>query len=106
LRLLDESVASVECSYGNAAPLQLDMDPILAGGEEGLANVEALIRGQLAMGGTMINMNVINKQQILEAHKDLSKYPNLVVRATGFSAYFACLSKGLRQLFVDRIICN
>ena len=103
---LSTAVASVECGYGNAAPLQLDMDPILVEGEGGLANVEALIRGHFAMGGTMINMNVINRQQILEAHKDPSKYPNLVVRVTGFSAYFACLSEGLRQLVVDRIISN
>jgi formate C-acetyltransferase len=52
----------------------------------------------------MINMNVINKQQILEVHKDPNKYPDLIVRVTGFSAYFASLSKELRQLVVDRMI--
>jgi len=98
------AVASVQCGYGNTAPLQLDMDPILARGEEGLAKVEALIRGHFALGGTMINMNVINRQQILEAHEDPSKYPDLIVRVTGFSAYFASLSKDVRQLVVDRII--
>jgi len=98
------AVASVQPGYGNTAPLQLDMDPILACGEEGLANIEALIRGHFALGGTMINMNIINKQQILEAHKDPYRYPNLIVRVTGFSAYFASLSKELRQLIVDRII--
>jgi len=100
------AVASVQCGYGNTAPLQLDMDPILAKGEEALAKIEALIRGHFAMGGTMINMNVIDKQQILEAHKDPSKYPNLIVRVTGFSAYFASLSKNLRQLVVDRIVAE
>lgn len=98
------AVASVQCGYGNTAPLQLDIDPILARGKEGLANIEALIRGHFALGGTMINMNVLNKQQILDAHKDPSKYPNLIVRVTGFSAYFASLSKNLRQLVVDRIL--
>lgn len=98
------AIASVECGYGNPVPLQLDMDPALARGEEGLAKVEALIRGHFALGGTEISMNVINKRQILEAHKDPSKYPNLIVRVTGFSAYFASLSKNLRQLIVDRII--
>lgn len=100
------AVASVQCGYGNTAPLQLDMDPGLARGEEGLAKIEALIRGHFEMGGTMINMNVIDKKQILEAHKDPSKYPNLIVRVTGFSAYFASLSKDLRQLIVDRIVAE
>lgn len=98
------AVASVQCGYGNTAPLQLDIDPILARGKEGLAKIEALIRGHFALGGTMINMNVLNKQQILDAHKDPCKYPNLIVRVTGFSAYFASLSKNLRQLVVDRIL--
>jgi formate C-acetyltransferase len=100
------AVASVQCSYGNTAPLQLDMDPGLARGEEGIEKVEALIRGHFRMGGTMINMNVIDKKQILEAHKDPSKYPNLIVRVTGFSAYFASLSKNLRQLVIDRILAE
>jgi len=100
------AIASVECGYGNPTPLQLDMDPALARGEEGLAKMEALIRGHFALGGTEISMNVINKRQILEAHKDPSKYPDLIVRVTGFSAYFASLSPELRQLVVDRIIAQ
>jgi pyruvate-formate lyase len=100
------AVASVQCGYGNTAPLQLDMDPGLASGNEGVAKVEALIRGHFELGGTMINMNVIDKKQILEAHQDPSKYPNLIVRVTGFSAYFASLSKNLRQLVVDRILAE
>ncbi len=43
-------------------------------------------------------------QQVLEAHKDPSKYPDLVVRVTGFSAYFASLSPEFRQLVVNRIL--
>ena len=41
---------------------------------------------------------------MLEAHKDPSKYPDLVVRVTGFSAYFASLSPEFRQLVVNRIL--
>jgi formate C-acetyltransferase len=100
------AIASVQCGYGNTAPLQLDMDPGLSRGEEGIEKVEALIRGHFKMGGTMINMNVIDRKQILEAHQDPSKYPNLIVRVTGFSAYFASLSKNLRQLVVDRILAE
>jgi len=98
------AVASVQCGYGNTAPLQLDMDPILARGKEDLEKIEALIRGHFSLGGTMINMNVIDKKKILEAHKDPTKYPELIVRVTGFSAYFASLSKELREIIVNRIL--
>lgn len=101
---LSRAVASVECGYGNTAPLQLDMDPGVGRSDATRAKVGALIRAHFDMGGTMINMNVLDKRQILEAHEDPSRYPDLVVRVTGFSAYFASLSKEFRQLVVDRIV--
>ncbi len=66
----------------------------------------ALMQGHFALGGTQINLNVLDKQQVLEAHSDPSKYPDLVVRVTGFSAYFASLSPEFRQMVVDRLIAE
>ena len=56
------------------------------------------------MGGTLINLNVVSKEKILEAHADPGKYPDLVVRVTGYSAYFHSLSPAYRQQIVDRFI--
>lgn len=100
------AVASVQPGYGNTAPLQLDIDASSIRGEEALTKIEALIRGHFASGGTLINMNILNKEQIIEAHKDPSKFPDLMVRVTGFSAYFASLSRDFRQLVVDRIVAE
>lgn len=41
---------------------------------------------------------------VLEAHENPQKFPDLVVRVTGFSAYFSSLSEEFRQLVVDRIL--
>ena len=98
------AIAAVQPGYGNTAPLQLELDPGLARDEYGIPAIEALIRGHVALGGTQMNLNVLNKEQILEAHEDPSKYPDLIVRVTGFSAYFGSLSKEFRQLVVDRLI--
>ena len=98
------AVAAVQCGYGNTAPLQLDLDPGMVQGEEGLDKVQALLQGHFDMGGTLINVNVINKEQILDAFEDPSKYPDLIVRVTGFSQYFANLSPELRKYVVDRIV--
>ena len=103
---MSRAVASVECGYGNTSPLQLDMDPGTGATEAGRAKVGALIRTHCDMGGTLINLNIVNREQILEAHRDPSKYPDLIVRVTGFSAYFASLSDGFRQLVVDRIVAE
>ena len=52
----------------------------------------------------MINLNVVSKEKILEAHAAPGKYPDLVVRVTGYSAYFHSLSPAYRQQIVDRFI--
>jgi len=41
---------------------------------------------------------------LLEAEKDPSKYPDLIVRVTGFSAYFASLSPDFRRWVIERIV--
>lgn len=100
------AVAAVQSGYGNTAPMQLDMDPGLSKEEGGVEKVASLIKTHFDLGGTQINLNVVNAEQILEAHKDPSKYPDLVVRVTGFSAYFASLSPEFRQLVVDRLVAG
>ncbi|MFQ6130507.1 MAG: pyruvate formate lyase family protein [Armatimonadota bacterium] len=98
------AVAAVQPGYGNTAPLQLDLDPGMADNAEGMGKIEALIRSHFDMGGTLVNINVLDRDTVLEAHKDPSRYPDLLVRVTGFSAYFASLSDELRQYVVDRIV--
>jgi formate C-acetyltransferase len=98
------AVAGVQPGYGNTAPLQLDLDPGMVQGEEGLDKVQGLLQGYFDMGGTLVNINVLDKAQILEAYEDPSKYPDLIVRVTGFSQYFVNLSPELRKYVVDRIV--
>jgi formate C-acetyltransferase len=96
------AVASVQCGYGNSVPLQFDIDARLAKEMGGIENIKALIRAHNKMGGTLININVVSKEKILEAHADPDKYPDLVVRVTGYSAFFKSLSAEYRQQVVDR----
>ena len=100
------AVASVQPGYGNTAPMQIELDPGLSKSNEDIEKVVALIQTHFELGGTQINMNILNKKAVLEAHKDPSSHPDLVVRVTGFSAYFASLSPEMRQIVVDRIIAE
>lgn len=98
------AVAAVQPGYGNSAPLQIDLDRQVAQAVGGIEAVEALLLSHNAQGGTLVNINVVSKEQILEAHEDPDRYPDLVVRVTGYSTYFRCLSKEYRQQIVDRIL--
>jgi pyruvate-formate lyase len=98
------AIASVQPGYGNTAPMQLELAPLILKEAYAVDLVSNLVRTHFRLGGTQINLNIMDAAQVLEAHKDPSKYPDLVVRVTGFSAYFASLSPEFRQLVVDRII--
>jgi len=100
---LARAVADIQPGYGNTAPMQWELDPTLATGNY-IDLIGSIIKTHFELGGTLINVNIMNKEQVLEAHKDPSKYPELVVRVTGFTAYFSMLTPEFRQLVVDRIL--
>ena len=97
-------IASVQCGWGNTAPLQIEFDPKLAVDEKGIDVVLNLIKTHFDQGGTLININILDGEKLMEAHKNTDLYPDLVVRVTGFTAYFASLSPEFRQLVVDRFL--
>jgi len=101
-----KAIAAIQPGYGNTAPMQLELDPGLSKEEGGVQKVAALIKTHFRLGGTLLNINIIDADTILEAHADPSKHPDLIVRVTGFTAYFATLSPEFRQLVVDRIIAE
>ena len=104
LTAMAAAIASVQPGYGNTAPWQLEVDIGLANDAEAVEKIMALIEGHFSLGGTLVNINVVDAQKILAAHKDPSKYPDLVVRVTGFTAYFNSLSPAFRELVVKRLI--
>lgn len=99
-----EGIAKVQCGYGNTAPLQLEFDPHLANDAAGIDTVTNLIETHFENGGTLININILDKEKLLEANENPDLHPDLVVRVTGFTAYFASLSPRFRQLVVDRFL--
>ena len=64
------AVAAVQPGYGNTSPLQIDLDPSFSQGADDVEKVAALIRGHCDLGGTQVNINVLSKEKILQAHKD------------------------------------
>jgi len=97
------AIGAIQPGYGNCAPVQLELDPGIANDDEGIEKMAAMIQTIMTTGNTLLNINIIDAKKILEAHQDPFKYPDLVVRVTGFTAFFAMLSPEFRQLVVDRV---
>jgi pyruvate-formate lyase len=97
-------IAAIQTGYGNTCPVQLELDPRLTVEEGGIEKVMTLIETHSKSGGTLLNINILDREKLMEAHRDPMLHPDLVVRVTGFTAYFAALSPEFRQLVIDRFI--
>ena len=97
-------IAAVQCGYGNTAPLQIEFDPQFSEDEKSVEIIGDFINSHFTQGGTLININVLDGDKLIEAHENPDLHPDLVVRVTGFTAYFASLSPEFRQLVVDRFL--
>jgi len=104
LTSMTNSICSIQCGRGNTCPVQLELDPGLANTYEGVEKICDYIMTLFKKGGTLLNINIVNADQILAAHKNPELYPDLVVRVTGFTAYFCLLTPEFRQLVVDRVL--
>lgn len=98
------AIASVQPGYGNTAPWQLELELSSVENSETVKNIAAVLDTHFEKGGTLININIMDGKKIREAYEDPDKYPDLVVRVTGFTAYFAALSPEFRKMIVDRIV--
>jgi pyruvate formate-lyase/glycerol dehydratase family glycyl radical enzyme len=56
----------------------------------------------LDLGGMEVQYNVISKEQLLKAQQNPELFPNLIVRVTGYSAYFSDLSKEVQDDIIHR----
>ncbi len=99
-----KAIAAVQTGYGNTCPIQLDLDPGVGEDEESIQKIASLIKTHFELGGTLFNINVLDKETVLAARDDPWRYPDLIVRVTGFTAYFASLSPEFRQMVIDRIV--
>lgn len=101
---MSNGIAMVQPGYGNTAPFQLELDPRLSIEEGGIEVVMSLLKGHVDQGGTLINVNILDKNKLIDAHKNPENYPELVVRVTGFTSYFMTLSPEFRELVVKRLV--
>ncbi len=92
------SVSAV-APVGNGYVLNTKLSPDLVA-KEGI--VPALIRGFFAQGGLQLQVNVLDAQQLLDARANPELYRDLVVRISGYSAYFNDLTEALKDELIAR----
>ncbi|MEN8041730.1 MAG: pyruvate formate lyase family protein, partial [Actinomycetota bacterium] len=97
------SVAKLDHSrFGNGINLNVKFDSVTVKGEEGRATLEGLVRGYFAQGGMQVQINVLDTGILEEAMEDPESHRNLLVRISGYCAYFVDLTPGMQQELIDR----
>jgi formate C-acetyltransferase len=64
--------------------------------------LRTLVEDYFANGGMEAQFNVVSRETLLAAKQDPQKYRNLVVRVSGFSAYFVTLDPVLQDEIINR----
>lgn len=64
--------------------------------------LEKLIRGYFKQGGMQVQFNIHDKQTLLDAQADPEQYRDLLVRVSGYSAYFCDLSREMQNEIITR----
>jgi len=86
----------------NGASHTISFSPSLLRHPEQRQKLAALLRACSKVGGTCLQVNVIDANTLREAQKHPDEYRNLLVRVTGYNAYFVGLGKEIQDEIIAR----
>ena len=86
----------------NGGPLTLEFSPSALKGEENLKKLGALVKTFIELGGHQLQLNVINKSDLIDAQVHPENYRNLIVRVWGWSGYFNELDRDYQDHIISR----
>ena len=97
------SVAHVDSTLApNGYALNLRFDPNTLAGDRGVNILAALVQGFFDSGGMEMQLNVLDPEMLEDALRNPGKYPGLVVRVSGYCAYFDDLPNAAKQEIIAR----
>ena len=86
----------------NGSSQTMSFSPSLLQSQENRQKLGALLRAYNQIGGTCLQLNVVSPETLQAAQKDPDSYSNLLVRVTGYNAYFVTLGKEIQDEIIAR----
>lgn len=90
----------------NGASHTITLSPSMIRDASHKEKLVALLRGYIEKGGTALQINMLDVDTLIDAQKNPSEYRHLLVRVTGYNAYFTSIGKELQNEIIAREIHN
>jgi formate C-acetyltransferase len=87
----------------NGGPLTIELHDTVFRNEDGLKKVSMLVKYFMDMGGHQLQLNAVNRENLLDAQKHPEQHRHLIVRVWGWSAYFVELDKEYQNHIIQRV---
>ncbi len=75
-------------------------------GEEDIKTFGRAVEAYLRYGGLHIQFNIMSYEDLIDARNNPDKYPELLVRVSGYSAYFKDLNEAMKEEIITRTAYN
>jgi formate C-acetyltransferase len=97
------SVAKIDHSrIGNGCSVNVKLLPSMFEGDERLDKMVSLVRGYFAEGGMELSINAVSNETLRDAQRHPERHRDLVVRVSGYSAFFTDLGTPLQDDIIRR----
>lgn len=91
-----------DCRDGISNTFSITPDTLGRTGDERVKNLVSVLDGYFAKKAHHININVLNRQTLIEAYNDPTAYPNLTIRVSGYAVNFHKLSREQQREVISR----